>query len=49
MFRAIGFVIIFWYISTLFSQTFSSADSALSASFQLLEATATASQERFAY
>ncbi|QQR65248.1 hypothetical protein IPH92_01555 [Candidatus Kaiserbacteria bacterium] len=49
MFRAIGFVIILWYISSLFSQTFSSADSALSASFGLLEATATASQQRFVY
>lgn len=42
-------IMILWYLSSLFSQTFSSADSALSASFGLLEATATASQQRFAY
>ncbi len=46
MFRAIGVVIILWYMSSLFSQTFTSADSALSASFHLLEATATVSQQR---
>lgn len=35
-----------WYLSTLFSQTFSSADSALSASFKAIEAAAIQSQNQ---
>lgn len=49
MFRAIGFVIVLWYLSTLFAQTFKSADSALSASFQTLEASAIAGQKHYAH
>jgi hypothetical protein len=40
MFKAIGFVIMVWYLSTLFSQSFASADRAISATFNALEATA---------
>jgi hypothetical protein len=39
MFRAIGFIIVIWYLSTLFTQSFTSADRAISASFNALEAT----------
>ncbi len=48
MFRAFGFVIVLWYLSTLFAQTFKSADSALSASFGTLEASAIAGQKHYA-
>ena len=47
MFRSIGVVIVLWYLSSLFSQSFSSADSAFSASFQALESAAVASEKRF--
>lgn len=46
MFRAFGFVIVLWYLSLLFSQTFQSADSALSESFKTLEASAIKGQEQ---
>jgi len=45
MFRAIGLVLIIWYLSTLFSQSFNSADSAISESFKALEAAAVMSQK----
>jgi len=48
MFKAFGVVIILWYLSTLFAQSFSAADSAISASFKTLEATAIVSQEKLA-
>lgn len=37
MFRAIGAVIVLYYLSTLFSQSFIAADAAMSASFYALE------------
>lgn len=40
MFRAIGTVIVLWYVSSLFSASFESADRAISATFNALEATA---------
>ncbi len=46
MFRAIGVVIILWYVSHLFAHSFLSLDSALSATFKTLEAAAVASQKR---
>jgi hypothetical protein len=45
MFKAIGVVIILWYVSHLFTQTFSSADSAFSESFETLEVAAVASRK----
>ncbi len=45
MFRAIGFVIILWYVSQLFTQSFSSLDSALSESFETLEVAAVVSRK----
>lgn len=45
MFRAFGAVIVLWYLSTIFSQSFRSLDDALSASFETLEATAIMSRE----
>jgi len=47
MFKAIGVVIILWYISSLFSQTFSSMDSAFSATFHTIEVAAVASEKQF--
>jgi hypothetical protein len=46
MLRAIGVVLILWYLSQLFAQSFDSLDSALSATFETLEAAAHASKER---
>lgn len=46
MFRAFGFVVVLWYLSLLFSQTFQSADTALSESFKTLEASAIKGQEQ---
>lgn len=46
MFKAFGAVIILWYLSTLFAQSFSAADKAISASFQTLEAAALVSQKQ---
>ena len=48
MFRAIGVVIVLWYLSSLFSQSFTSADSAFSATFHALESAAVASEARYA-
>ncbi len=45
MFRSIGLVIVLWYISSLFSQTFSAMDNAFTASFNTLEAVAISSQK----
>lgn len=45
MFRAFGTVIVLWYLSTLFVNSFSALDAALSASFKTLEATAIVSRE----
>ena len=47
MFKALGTVILLWYCSVLFSQTFRSADNALSASFQTLEVAAVAGQKQY--
>lgn len=47
MFRAIGVVIILWYLSSLFTHTFRSADSAFSATFKALEAAAKKSEHNF--
>jgi hypothetical protein len=46
MFRAIGTVIVLYYLSTLFAQSFHAADKAISASFHALEATAVVSQKQ---
>ena len=47
MFRAIGMVIVLWYLSSLFTHTFVAADAALSASFRTLEAAAVAGQKQY--
>lgn len=44
MFRAIGFVIVLWYISQLFSQSISALDNAGKATFEALEAAAIVSR-----
>lgn len=47
MFRALGIVIILWYVSHLFTQSFVALDYAGKATFQALEAAAVASRENF--
>jgi hypothetical protein len=47
MFRAIGVVIVLWYLSSIFSQTFHALDEALTASLSALEAAAIASKDQF--
>ncbi|MCF7815504.1 MAG: hypothetical protein K9M10_01945 [Candidatus Pacebacteria bacterium] len=47
MFRAIGVLLILWYLSSLFSQSFLALDSALTASFQAVESAAVQSQKQF--
>lgn len=44
MFRAIGIVIILWYVSQFFSESIAAADKAGRATFNALEAAALASQ-----
>lgn len=46
MFRAIGIVIILWYVSQLFSQSFIAMDSAGKATFEAVEAAAILSKGR---
>ncbi len=46
MFRAIGIVLVLWYLSHLFTSSFASLDSALSATFETMEAAAVASREQ---
>lgn len=46
MFRAIGFVIMLWYVSHLFSQSFAALDSAGKEAFKTLEAAAIVSREQ---
>lgn len=48
MFRALGVVMVLWYLSAQFTQTFRALDNALSASLETLEATAVASQKKVA-
>lgn len=48
MFRAIGVVILLWYISSLFGQTFSAMDTAGKEVFTAVEMAAVQSQEQFA-
>jgi len=45
MFRAIGVIMILWYLSHLFGNSFQSLDKALTATFETLEATLVASRE----
>jgi len=47
MFRAIGIVIVLWYVSQLFTQSFVAADRAAKATFEALEAAAVASRQSF--
>lgn len=47
MFKSIGVVIVLWYLSTLFTQTFSAMDTAFTATFNTLEVAAVASQKAF--
>jgi len=47
MFKSIGVVIVLMYLSSLFSQTFSAVDDALTASFKALETVAVSSQKQF--
>lgn len=44
MFRAIGFVIMLWYVSQLFSQSIAALDTAGKATFETLEAAAIVSR-----
>lgn len=45
MFRAVGVILILWYLSSLFMQTFSAADDAFTATFEALEAAANVTEE----
>lgn len=47
MFRAIGLIMLLWFLSNLFMQSFRSADDAISATFNALEAAAVMSEEAF--
>lgn len=49
MFRAIGVVIVLWYMATLFSGTFKAADEAGVATFHTIESAARASEARLAH
>jgi hypothetical protein len=46
MFRAIGFVIIVWYFSTLFTSSFRALDRTISATLQTIETAASVSESR---
>ncbi len=46
MLRAIGVMIVLWYLSSLFSHSFQAADGAFTATFKALEAAAQLSTNR---
>lgn len=47
MFRAIGVVIVLWYVSHVFVQSFYAADVAGKATFEALEAAAVSTRKNF--
>jgi len=47
MFRAIGFVLIVWFLSTQFSSSFQAFDRATTATFGAVESAAIQTQENF--
>jgi hypothetical protein len=47
MFRAFGVILILWYLSHTFAQSFLAFDRALTATFETLETAAVASRENF--
>ena len=47
MFRALGIIMIIWYLSSLFTSSFSALDKTLTASLGALEAASVASQKEF--
>ena len=47
MFRAIGVILILWYLSHVFSQSFVAMDSAGRATFKALEAAAIQAEQKF--
>jgi hypothetical protein len=47
MFRAIGVVLVLWYLSHTFNQSFLALDNMLTASFETIEAKAVASRVNF--
>lgn len=47
MLRAIGLIIVLWYTSILFSESFSALDAAGKATFEAIEAAAEASKSSF--
>lgn len=47
MFRAIGIVIVIWYVSHVFTQSFKAADVAGKATFEAIEAAAIVSKKNF--
>ncbi len=47
MFRAIGVILILWYLSQVFSQSFVAADSAGKATFNALQAAAIKAEQNF--
>jgi len=47
MFRAIGLILVLWYISHLFTQSFAALDTAGKATFEAIEAAAIASKQNF--
>ncbi len=47
MFRAFGVILILWYLSHTFTQSFFAFDKALTATFETLEAVARASRKDF--
>ncbi len=47
MLRAVGVILILWYLSHSFNQSFLALDRALKAVFETLEASAIASQKNF--
>lgn len=44
MFRALGLILVIWYLSTLFSKSFGAFDDAMTATFKTIESAAAVSQ-----
>lgn len=47
MFKAVGMIMVLWYLSSLFSQSFAALDSALVATLNALEAASISAEKQF--
>ena len=49
MFRALGLILLIWFLSSLFASSFNAADSAMTATFEAFEAAAKQTEMNIKY